>query len=190
MQSPVEFSVLGASPDHGRGQFYLSGESQSPKLPFFRPMRIRCPRRRRASRRATPPFLSSPKRRGEPCVRPRTRTIPPRVGRIGAITRIAPTMSDHLHACRGEPAAAGVRPAQVPIHAPAPGRPLGPTLQRLRVGPGNRKSLLLCLPRCEAVELHFHFLLETVVVLLQDGDDLGFGECRRNRLPLAHQFAE
>jgi len=129
MQSPVEFSVLGASTDHGRGQFYLSGESQSPKRPFFRPMRIRCPRRRRASRRATPPFLSSPKRRGEPCVRPRTRTIPPRVGRIGAITRIAPTMSDHLHACRGEPAAAGVRPAQVSIHAPAPGRPLGPTLQ-------------------------------------------------------------
>jgi len=80
MQSPVEFSVLGASTDHGRGQFYLSGESQSPKLPFFRPMRIRCPRRRRASRRATPPFLSSPKRRGEPCVRPRTRTIPPARG--------------------------------------------------------------------------------------------------------------
>jgi hypothetical protein len=31
--------VLGARTDHGRGQFYVSGESQSPKLPFFR----RCP---------------------------------------------------------------------------------------------------------------------------------------------------
>src|ERR1035437_8871979 len=40
MEGPAEFSVLGASTDHGTGQFHLSGESQSPKLPFFRP----CPR--------------------------------------------------------------------------------------------------------------------------------------------------
>ena len=38
MQGPVGFSVLGASTDDGRGQFYLSGESQSPKLPLLRPI--------------------------------------------------------------------------------------------------------------------------------------------------------
>jgi hypothetical protein len=41
MEGPVEFSVLSASTDHGTGQFCLSGKSQSPKLPFFRP----CPQR-------------------------------------------------------------------------------------------------------------------------------------------------
>src|SRR5437016_13926860 len=38
MQSPVEFSVLRASTGHGRSQFYLSGESQSPKLVLLRPL--------------------------------------------------------------------------------------------------------------------------------------------------------
>jgi hypothetical protein len=30
--------MLGAPTDHGTGQFCLSGESQSPKLPLFRPI--------------------------------------------------------------------------------------------------------------------------------------------------------
>ena len=38
MEVPVEFSVLGASTDHGTGQFYLSGESQSPKLALLGPI--------------------------------------------------------------------------------------------------------------------------------------------------------
>ena len=37
MKGPVGFSALGASTDHGTGPFCLSGESQSPKLPSFRP---------------------------------------------------------------------------------------------------------------------------------------------------------
>jgi hypothetical protein len=37
MEGPVEFSVLGASTEHGTGRFYLSGKSQSPKPPSFRP---------------------------------------------------------------------------------------------------------------------------------------------------------
>jgi len=33
---PIYFSVLVASPDHRKGQFYVSGESQCPKLQLFR----------------------------------------------------------------------------------------------------------------------------------------------------------
>ena len=77
MKCPVEFLVRGTSTDLETGQFHLSGESQRPKLPYFRPIsralffspKIRCRRNLR------PVILRREHRSDAREPRPRTRSI-------------------------------------------------------------------------------------------------------------------
>ena len=56
--------------------------------------------------------------------------------------------------------------------------------------PETSLFLLLCIARRGAVQLDLDLLVQVVVVLLENGDDLGLGEFLGHGLPLAHELAE